>query len=179
MSTTKKKQPDGMWRSTATSFTRRRRPHIDDLTAEDLEETLQDLKETAAGLDQWAPADLKMCSHEALRYLAKMLNKIEGKGTWPSQMRTARAAFLPKDEEDPLEPESYRVLLMLPSIYRIWAKTRLRHMTPWVVDWQLEEMFSGVPGKGAADASYHTALLIENCNLKKTEFTGAAADIYK
>ena len=30
------------------------------LEAGDLEETLQDTKETAAGLDQWAPADLKM-----------------------------------------------------------------------------------------------------------------------
>ena len=30
-----------------------------------------------------------------------------------------------------------------------------------------EEMYAGVPGRGAADASYHTALVIENCNLKE------------
>ena len=152
---------------------------IDGITAEDLEETLQDTKETAAGLDQWAPADLKMWSKEALVQLAKLMNLIEKSGRWPKQMKSARAAFLPKEEEDPLEPQSYRVLLMLPAVYRLWAKTRLRHIAPWVDDWRTEEMFAGVPGRGAADASYHTALVIENCLLKGEEFTGGAADIYK
>ena len=94
-------------------------------------------------------------------------------------MRNTRVAFLPKGEEGPLEPQSYRVLLMLPSVYRLWAKTRLRHLTPWVEDWRTEEMYAGVPGRGAADASYHTALVIENCTLKGEELTGGAADIYK
>ena len=40
-------------------------------------------------------------------------------------------------------------------------------------------MYAGVPGRGAADASYHTALVIENCTLKGEELTGGAADIYK
>ena len=139
---------------------------MDEMTAEDLEESLRDTKETAAGLDQWAPADLKMWSKGALQQLAALLNVIEKTGRWPKQMQTARAAFLPKDEEDPLEPQSYRVLLMLPTVYRLWAKTRLRHLTPWVQDWKTDEMDAGVPGRGAADASYHTALVIENCNLK-------------
>ena len=94
-------------------------------------------------------------------------------------MHTARAAFLPKEEEDPMEPQSYRVLLMLPATYRLWAKTRLRHLTPWVEDWKTDEMYAGVPGRGATDAAYHTALVIENCNLRGEDFTGGAADIYK
>ena len=113
-----------------------------------------------------------MWSNLALKHLVDMLNLIEQEGRWPRQMHYARVAFLPKDEEDPLEPESYRALLMLPSVHRLYAKTRLRHLTPWVGDWMLEEMYAGVPGKGAADAAYHTALLIENCFLKGTDFTG-------
>lgn len=152
---------------------------VDELSGEALEETLRDTKETAAGLDQGAPADLKLWSKEALGQLARLLNLIERSGRWLEQTQSARAAFLPKDEEDPLEPQSYRVLLMLPTVYRLWAKTRLRHLTPWDEDWKTDEMYAGVPGRGAADASYHTALIIENCSLKEEDFTGGAADIYK
>ena len=61
----------------------------------------------------------------------------------------------------------------------MWAKTRLAHLAPWVKEWHLDEMFAGVEGKGAADASYTTALRIELCNLLGEEYAGAAADIYK
>ena len=90
---------------------------IDQITAEDLEETLRDTKETAARLDQWVPADLKMWSKNtaATRGTSKRHAKT---GKWPTQMHTARAAFLPKDE-DPLEPQSYKVLLMLTTVYRL------------------------------------------------------------
>ena len=47
------------------------------LTGEDLENTMNDAKETAAGLDQWTPADLRMLSPKAYEALAKMLNEIE------------------------------------------------------------------------------------------------------
>ena len=87
-------------------------------------------------------------------------------------MQTARAAFLAKDAEDTLEPVSYRVLLMLPAAYRLWARTRLRQLAPWVQDWETPEMFAVVPGRGAADAAYRTALMVELCNLTGTDFTG-------
>ena len=61
----------------------------------------------------------------------------------------------------------------------MWAKVRLRHLAPWVQQWQLEGMFAGVEGKGAADAVYNTALRIELCKLLGEDFAGAAADIYK
>jgi len=60
---------------------------IEEITAEDLEETLRDTKETAAGLDQWAPADLRMWPRGALAQLAKMMNLIERSGRWPKQMK--------------------------------------------------------------------------------------------
>ena len=45
--------------------------------------------------------------------------------------------------------------------------------------WATEEMFSGVPGQGAVDAAYMTALLVEQCMLRKEDYTGGAADVYK
>jgi hypothetical protein len=61
----------------------------------------------------------------------------------------------------------------------MYTKTRLRHLAPWVKEWQLEGMFAGVEGKGAADAVYNTALRIELCKILGEDFAGAAADIYK
>ena len=61
----------------------------------------------------------------------------------------------------------------------MWAKTRLQHLAPWVKLWQLEGMYAGVEGKGAADAVYQTALRIELSHLKNESFAAAAADIYK
>ena len=68
---------------------------------------------------------------------------------------------------------------MIPSIYRTWAKKRLRFMPPWVKDLQFKGMFAGVPGWKPLMASYHTALLIEHCSFEQTDFTGAAVDTHK
>ena len=94
-------------------------------------------------------------------------------------MTRARAAFLAKDPNDELNPLAYRVLLMLSGTYRMWSKTRLRHMQPWVQSWTLPEMYAGVEGKGAEDAAYATALLGEWCELTNTDFSGGSADIFK
>ena len=105
---------------------------IDKVDAEDLIEALQETKETAAVLDQWAPADLKMWFGEAFKYFPKLINPIEKQGRWPTQMQNARAAFSAKEEEGLIEPESNRVLFMLPAVYRLWATTGSQHLAPWI-----------------------------------------------
>jgi len=72
----------------------------------------------------------------------------------------------------PAEPGGIRVLLMLPAVYRLWARARLKHLETWVLAWGMEEMFSGVPWQGANDAAYKTALLVEEFVLKGEEYTG-------
>jgi hypothetical protein len=72
---------------------------VERLTGRDLEEAARDAKETAAGPDQWAPADFKLLSPKAFEALATMLNLIEDGAEWPEQLKTARAVFLPKDED--------------------------------------------------------------------------------
>ena len=94
--------------------------------------------------------------------MAEMLNAIEDGAEWPVQMNQSRAAFMSKDEDDALNPLAYRVLLMLPSIYRLWGRARLDHMQPWVAEWTTPEMFAGVEGQGAEEAAYSTALLVEH-----------------
>ena len=84
---------------------------------------------------------------KAYEYLADMLNDIENGAPWPEQLTTARAAFLSKDPDDELNTLAYRVLLMLPAIYRMWSKNRLRHLQPWIAEWTLPEMYAGVEGR--------------------------------
>ena len=47
------------------------------LKGKDLMETMQNAKETAAGLDNWYPADFKLLPVEGFDILADMLNLIE------------------------------------------------------------------------------------------------------
>ena len=74
---------------------------------------------------------------------------IEDGAEWPEQLMTARAAFLPKEEDGLLDPAAYRALLMLSSIYHLWARVRLKHIEPWSQTWAMQEMLSGMPGQGA------------------------------
>ena len=51
-----------------------------------------------------------------------------------------------KEEGIELDPLSYILLLMLPSVYRLWAKIRLKHMQPMIQTWTTPEVFAGVEG---------------------------------
>ena len=151
---------------------------LEPLTGEDLQEAAANVKENAEGPDQWGPGDLKKLFPLAYSRLAQMLNAIEKGAERPAQMNKSRAAFMCKAEEVALNPLAYRVLLMLPAIYRLWGRTRLAHLQPWVAEWATPDMYAGTEGQGAEEAAYRTALLIEHCRLTGQEFTGGAADIY-
>ena len=87
-----------------------------------MDEAIRGLKEIAGGLDQWGPADLKLLSKEACKELANLFNMIEGGASWPKQLNVARAAFHAKEADSDMDPLAYRVLLMLPSVYRLWER---------------------------------------------------------
>ena len=77
------------------------------------------------------------------------------------------------------DPLAYRVLMILPVIYRKWASARLADLVEWIAEWQTEHMFAGIPAFGAEDAWLGTALHIEECMLQGKAFSGAATDIMK
>ena len=54
---------------------------ITPLTGRDLQITAGELRESAAGLDNWAPAELKQLPIEAYEQLAVLLNMVEAGGT--------------------------------------------------------------------------------------------------
>ena len=122
---------------------------------------------------------MAILSDEAYGWIARMLNTIEGGASWPKGMTQAKAAFLVKDPRDVGNPYSYRVLLILSSIYRRWATMRLRRMAPWVAEWSAPEMYAGVAGRGAQDAWYSAAVDLEGAFVEGGAVTGGAVDIHK
>ena len=57
-----------------------------------------------------------------------------------------------------MDPLSFRVLMLAPRMYRIWAKIRLQHLQPWIRLWYLEGMYAGHAGVGAQHAWYATTI---------------------
>ena len=71
---------------------------------------------------------MAMLSAKAYEMLADVLNKVEQTGRWPQSTKYAKAAFLEKDPSKAGDPMAYRVLLVLPAVYRRWAGLRLTQM---------------------------------------------------
>ena len=113
-----------------------------ELTGNELKQAAIEAKETAAGTDQWYPGDFKLFSEQAFNWLARLLNAIENGADWPDTTSVARASFLAKDLDSTMEPLNYRVLLMLPTIYRLWTRVRLSHLQPWIAKWYMDCIFA-------------------------------------
>jgi hypothetical protein len=108
-----------------------------------------------------------------------MLNKIEKGADWPEHMYQTRAVFLSKDHNQTSNPLCYRILKITSIWYRKWGSTRMRDLDVWVNGWNVPELFSGVPEKGAQDAWFQTALFNELGLLKGRDISGASIDVYK
>ena len=149
------------------------------ITGADVHEACQRAAKTAGGVGGWTPADWHMLSSEACAALALLLNNVEGTGRWPASLRTGRLAFLAKEGGDPLDPLCYRVLTILPNLYRRWASLRLRQLREWVLRWAPDECFAGVPGKGAADAWWAEGAELEVLRLSGVPYVGGMVDLVK
>ena len=100
------------------------------------------------------PEDLTLVSKKATTYICAMLNNIEsGKMNWPKPVLTARAAFMAKDPTKLEDPPKYRVLTVLPAVYRKWASLRNKSLESWTDSWQEEELYTV---KGGAQAAWWT-----------------------
>lgn len=152
---------------------------IPPIRAEDLMAACTEARKSAPGLDNWSPGDFALLPLAAHTHMAHLLNLIEEGHPWPEQLAIAKASFLAKDPDKLEEPLSYRILLVLPALYRRWASTRLKDIEDWVEDWATPEMHAGVKGMGAQDGWYGTAVTAELAHVDHTHITGASADLHK
>ena len=98
----------------------------------------------------------------AAQWLAKLLNLVEEGAPWPSPTTWGKAFFQSKTEEPSTDPMEYRILLILSRLYRRWASIRLRDLHGWLQQWQMPEMYAGVPGGGAELAWWHLSAINED-----------------
>ena len=75
---------------------------------------------TGLGADLWHPRLLGILSDEALLSLDDLYRGVERAGCWPSFWLTIRVVF-------PAKPDGgWRPILLYCTMYRFWAKLRLR-----------------------------------------------------
>ena len=129
-----------------------------------------DASNSVAGLDPFAPKDLTLLSEGCSEWIAALLNLVEEGAPWPEDLLKGKAAFLSKDAERTDDPLAYRVLLILPAIYRRWASARLHELKQWIAEWQLDGMYAGIEGFGADDAWWSTAMHLEHNRAKNVGF---------
>ena len=138
---------------------------LDEVSAQDLLEACQHGPFTAGGMDGWAPDDWSLLSLDVMEEFAYLLRAIEKGAVWPAGCLHGRAVFLSKTGDPSLDPIDYRILLILPVLYRKWAVVRLRNLKGWIDEWKLDCLFAGIPGLSAEDAWYETALHTEACKV--------------
>ncbi len=151
---------------------------ISDLTTADFEAHCKQAKNTSPSLDGWENAELSLLPTAAFDLLVTFLNRVERNGRWPSNLLFAKAGFLYKARPQDAGPRDVRILLMLPTIYRRWTSARLRNLDPWVQSWATSDMYT-LPGTGAEDAWYITAIVMEHLRCHDIPLSGGASDIYK
>ena len=143
------------------------------ITGTDLQEYCCKVPHTAGGhRDGWQAEEFAGFSTIAFQRLAEVMNKIEESGSWPSQPPHGRTAFLAKDIHNQEDPLNFRVLLILPLIYRRWAGLRQMQLHWWVQQWATPGMFSGLPGVGADSACWLTSLKYELASITCEPFLG-------
>jgi hypothetical protein len=152
---------------------------VHDITAEEVKMQCLCNNHSAAGLDGWTPDDWSLLSDDTYKWIARLLNLVEITGRWPQTVYHAKAVFLEKDPDAAPTPLAVRILLMLQVLYRKWASLALFRLKPWIRGWAVPEIYAGVPGRGASDASYATAVDMEYYRCAGHHVTGGVADIYK
>ena len=130
-------------------------------------------------MDGWRSAELRLLSPRAADALAAILRWVESYGRWPAELRTAKAVFLAKKQALSLGPTDYRALLILPPVYRRWAKTRARQLRGWMAGWRGRQQHTG-PGSGGAESAWMgTALTAERAKLRRRPLLTTSLGIYK
>eukprot|EP00973_Karenia_brevis_P059889 8336919-Karenia_brevis.AAC.1 len=152
---------------------------IAQIIAQDIYDVVQGTDESAPGMDGWRYSEWQLLPPSAFHSIAHLYHLIESGCPWPQQTLHTRSHPLCKDPSHHLQPLSYRFLLLTPILYRVWGKLRLRHLQQWIDGWRMPCMFGGMPGVGAEDAWYLTAMTAELDLLEHNPHIGGTLDLYK
>eukprot|EP00969_Alexandrium_andersonii_P120419 5324077-Alexandrium_andersonii.AAC.1 len=60
-----------------------------------------------------------------------MFLAIEGGLGWPVELCAGRSAILAKSVGNHTDPMAFRLLTVLPAVYRLWARARVWQLSEW------------------------------------------------
>ncbi|MFM7989232.1 MAG: hypothetical protein ACKPKO_58955, partial [Candidatus Fonsibacter sp.] len=124
------------------------------------------------------PREFKWLGKEFSKWLAAVYNMAEAGGGWPEGLQCARSAYISKEEEpNTRELLKYRVITVLPSVYRVWPDVRYRHCGDWAEKWADEGQFSARKGRGAQEAWWNASLDAEYARAQGREFVIPLSDM--
>ena len=111
--------------ATLEGLTRSNTHPLPPIGGEHLQEAVRHLtRRKARGVDHWSVEQLQTLPAEAWTSMAIILNRIEEEGVWPHALAGAKIVFLSKGEGNAVMGQ--RPIGILPMIYRLWARVRLR-----------------------------------------------------
>ena len=149
------------------------------ITAEDVEFECKNCAHSAAGTDGFEPGEMAMLSRSAYQIIADLLNLVEEGESWPDGMNEERAVFMEKETDNVDDPLKFRVLKILPALYRRWAALRLRALDEWLQKWSTDDLYAGGEPIGTITATYGVGIMMEEIHLEGEECCGAAIDMAK
>ncbi|MFM7977958.1 MAG: hypothetical protein ACKPKO_01470, partial [Candidatus Fonsibacter sp.] len=104
---------------------------------------------------------------EFCNWLAVIFNMAEEGEGWPQGLNCARSAYVSKEEEPNIKDLlKYRVITVLPAVYRLWSNMRYRHCGDWAERRAEEGQYSARNGRGAQEAWWMASLEAENARVK-------------
>ena len=99
---------------------------LEPITMADLERGLKMLStNTAVGIDQWSPGQLRALSPEAKELLLNILQDIETTKAWPGYTYYNSIVLMGKPNG------GVRPIALMATIYRLWTKIRRPHIVQW------------------------------------------------
>ena len=152
---------------------------LPDWSEDRLMRLLSGAEDRAAGLDGWAPRHWRHLTRAAVRWLVVLLTLVEAGAEWPRDALHGKAVFIGKPSTRWDDPLTWRVLLILPYLYRVWAKSRLADLEPWAAAWATPDMMALYPGTDATLAWYRSALYREQAAMQGRPYSGSCDDIWK
>ena len=142
-------------------------------------QTVKRARAAGAGMDGWRPREMRCLAWKGADLAARIMEKAEETGQWPKQLLQSRAVYLAKQEGLSTGPSDNMILLMMPWLYRTWAKLRYHQMRGRYQQWEMPYHHTGAGNGGSEAAWMKTAMHVEHAKKARRAIAITALDIYK
>ena len=147
-------------------------PLIGELTGAELHRAIKRTpKAKAPGADGWCYQDLRDWPAQLVSLLAAFYSAVEAHGKWPACFNLALVAMLHKGGTEELD--DFRPIVLLSTIYRLWASQRSRLLRAWLL---AIELLPAADGRGADSQAYELSMRLALARLSGVKISGLAID---